>query len=57
MKPREYNDLLEKSKAGYKDLVSVANDNSFKIETEGVKITFILDKYFQDTYAIYQIFE
>lgn len=53
----EFNKLLEKAKAGYGELVCVLNNKTFKIETEGVKVTFIVDALFKDDYAVYQIFE
>lgn len=57
---KEYSNLLEKAIAGYGDLVSEFEDDvlgTFRIETDDIKITFSMSKYFRDKYAIYQIFE
>lgn len=52
---KEFNNLLEKARKGYQGLVSVTDDSSFKIKTEGLEIIFEVDEYFKE-YAIYQIF-
>lgn len=56
----EYCKLLEKAKAGYKDMVYEFKYDllgTFKIQDENLRVTFSVSKYFKDTYAIYQIFE
>lgn len=57
---KEYDALLEKAKVGYGDLVSEAEGDvlgTFRIQTDNIKITFSLSKYFGSDYAVYQVFE
>ncbi|MSU01376.1 hypothetical protein [Tissierella pigra] len=57
---KEYDELLQKAKDGYADLVYEFEDDelgTFQIKDENMKITFSLSKSLGDEYAIYQIFE
>lgn len=53
---KEYQDLLQKAKEGYGDMVTVLDGKSFKIKDKNIEITFSMDNCLSK-FAIYQIFE
>ena len=54
---KEFKNLLEKAKVGFKDAVEEKSDLWFTVNLTDCRIGFNLEKSFGDEYAIYQIID